>query len=886
MASSRAVTALTLGALVAASLTLASSASAVPANDSTIFINEIHYDNDGVDADELVEIAGPAGTDLTGWSLVLYNGSGGATYGTLPLAGTIPDQQGGYGTVRVNGPAAGIQNGAPDGVALVDDGALVQFLSYEGNFAATAGPAAGQTSTDIGVAEGGTSTVGHSLQLTGTGTTYGDFDWSAPAEATPGAPNTGQTFGEDDGEPDPDPNPIGECGDPATAIHDIQGTGTTFDPAFGGPRVIEGVVTSAMLGGVWVQEETADRDTDPVTSEGIFLFLAGRSAPAEGSVVRVAGTVTEFGDKTQLATVTALADCGASETPIVPTEVTFPVDEPGDLERFEGMLVELTDELVISEYFEYDRFGEVVLAKPVQGDRIWTPTAVADPGAAANALTAEYARRTITVDDRSTQQNPSTIPHPGNGEPFSLDNRFRGGDTVTGIQGILDHAFARYRLQPTDYGQYAVQNPRPTTAPAVGGEVQVASFNVLNYFLTLDRDGNKCGPGLNQDCRGANDETELARQRAKIVAALAKLDADVVGLMEMENSTGVEPAADLVAGLNELRGAGTYDYIDTGVVGTDAIRLGFLYKPGAVKPVGGTAVLDSSVDPRFDDTRNRPMLTQTFDTVPSDEAATERFTVSVNHLKSKGSACTGDPDTGDGQGNCNETRTAAAEAIVDHLAGDPTNSGDPDHLVIGDLNSYDHEDPIAALEGGGFADQVKRFGGELAYGYVFDGQAGYLDHALANGSLAAQVTGTAEWHINADEPDILDYDTSFKPAPIDAINAPDAYRSSDHDPVLVGLDLVGSELSVKVTPKSIEAGRTRPVVEVEVRTSDGERIDDGLVSVYDGERLLGALAPDNGRVRIPLAPFTKPGTVTLTVRYSGGGSTSDAEEQVTVEVRS
>ncbi len=320
------------------------------------------------------------------------------------------------------------------------------------------------------------------------------------------------------------------------------------------------------------------------------------------------------------------------------------------------------------------------------------------------------------------------------------------------------------------------------------------------------------------------------------------------------------------------------------MVGTDAIRLGFLYKPGAVTPVGETAILDSSVDPRFDDTRNRPMLTQTFDTVSSDEAATERFTVSVNHLKSKGSACTGDPDTGDGQGNCNETRTAAVEAILDHLAGDPTESGDPDHLVIGDLNSYDHEDPIRAFERGGFADQVKRFGGELAYGYVFDGQAGYLDHALANGSLAGQVTGTSEWHINADEPDILDYDTTFKPDPVDAINAPDAYRSSDHDPVLVGLDLVSSELAVKVTPKKIEAGRTRPVVEVQVRTSDGERVDDGLVSVYAGDRLLGALAPADGRVRIPLAPFPEPGRVTLTIRYSGG-STSAAEEQVTVEVR-
>lgn len=162
----------------------------------------------------------------------------------------------------------------------------------------------------------------------------------------------------------------------------------------------------------------------------------------------------------------------------------------------------------------------------------------------------------------------------------------------------------------------------------------------------------------------------------------------------------------------------------------------------------------------------------------------------MNHLKSKGSGCgAGDPDTGDGQGNCNLTRLAAAQAIVDFLAGDPTDSGDPDHLVIGDLNSYDREDPIQALVGAGYTDLIAEFGGEFAYGYVFDGKVGYLDHALSNEPLTSQVTGAAEWHVNADEPDILDYNVDFgRPA---TFFAPDRYRSSDHDPVLVGLDLDG-----------------------------------------------------------------------------------------------
>jgi predicted extracellular nuclease len=206
--------------------------------------------------------------------------------------------------------------------------------------------------------------------------------------------------------------------------------------------------------------------------------------------------------------------------------------------------------------------------------------------------------------------------------------------------------------------------------------------------------------------------------------------------------------------------------------------------------------LDSTVDPRFIDTKSRPALAQTFEEI----ATGERFTVVVNHLKSKGSDCidVGDPDTGDGSGNCNQTRKAAAEALVDWLATDPTGSGDNDFLIMGDLNSYDKEDPIDAIKAGSddtagtgddYTDLVFQFQGEDVYSYVFDGQLGYLDHALASSSMVSQVTGVADWHINADEADLIDYDTSFKQAAQDAIYAPDAYRSSDHDPVIVGLNL-------------------------------------------------------------------------------------------------
>ena len=291
---------------------------------------------------------------------------------------------------------------------------------------------------------------------------------------------------------------------------------------------------------------------------------------------------------------------------------------------------------------------------------------------------------------------------------------------------------------------------------------------------------------------------EFIRQRDKLLAAVVGVNADVLGLNEIENTTGVDALTDpqgIVPGVNGILGAGTYAAIETGVIGTDAIRVGLIYKPAKVTPVGAFKVLTSAVDPRFIDTRSRPALAQTFE----ENATGARFTVIVNHLKSKGSACTdiGDPDVGDGQGNCNVTRTNAAKALVDWAASDPTGSGDPDFLIIGDLNSYAMEDPIDSIKAGpddtaGTADDytnlVAQFLGPFAYSYTFDGMAGYLDHALSNASLTSQVAGVTEWHINSDEADVLDYDTSFKPAAQEALYEPKAYRTSDHDPILVGLD--------------------------------------------------------------------------------------------------
>jgi predicted extracellular nuclease len=454
-----------------------------------------------------------------------------------------------------------------------------------------------------------------------------------------------------------------------------------------------------------------------------------------------------------------------------------------DFEAHEGMRVTFPQALVIVEYFNFDRFGETVLG----AEGRLQPTAEFEPGPDAVQAAADYLLDRITLDDGRTNQNPDPAIHP-NGAEFDLSNLFRGGDRVQNVTGVLDYSFSLYRVQPTQGANYSGDNPRPAAPDATGGTIKVASLNVFNYFTTIDDGSNDiCGPLMNLECRGADDAEELVRQRAKLVAALAGIDADVVGLIEIENDSADAALSDLVAGLNDAVGAGTYDYVATGGIGTDAIRVALIYKPGSVSPVGDFAILDSSVDARFIDDKNRPVLAQSF----MDNAAGGVVTVAVNHLKSKGSPCddVSDPNTGDGSGNCNLTRTAAAEALVDWLATDPTDSGSDNFLIVGDLNSYDKEDPIDTLVTGGYVDLVHSFLGEDAYSFVFDGQVGYLDYALASAALNDRVTGVSTWHINADEPDLINYDTRFKQDAQDAIYAPDAYRSSDHDPVIVGLDL-------------------------------------------------------------------------------------------------
>ncbi len=668
-------------------------------------------------------------------------------------------------------------------------------------------------------------------------------------------------------------NALPVCGDPATLISQVQGPGSST-PLNGQVLSIEGIVVGDYQGtgqfsGYFVQEEDSDVDANDLTSEGIFVFNTS-TAVNVGDKVRVRGTAGEFSGQTQLSSVqsTVLCPPGGSVTP---APVTFPVAAVSDLERYEGMSVSITQELTVTEVFTLGRFGEVALSV---GGRLDNPTNVVAPGAPAQALQDLNNRSRILLDDGNNQQNIDPTLYPQGG--LSATNTLRVGDTLPSLTGVLDFRFSLYRVQPVGPISFTHSNPRPLAPEPVAGNVRAAAFNVLNYFNGNGTGLDGAGGGF-PTARGATTLAEFLRQRDKIINAINTLDAHVVGLMELENdaTAGDQVGAieDLVAGLNTAAGFEKWAFVDTGVVGTDAIRVGIIYQHEVVSAVGAHAIIDSSVDPRFIDNLNRPSIAQTF-ALNSNGA---RFTAVVNHLKSKGSDCNavGDPDTGDGQGNCNITRTNAAEAMVDWLATDPTGSGDPDFLVMGDMNAYAKEDPIAVFEANGFVNTIARVLGAHAYSFVFQGQSGYLDHALASSTLDAQITGVTEWHVNADEPIALDYNVEFKsPNQVDTFYDPGPYRSSDHDPVLVGIDLSAAP--------TVDAGGPYAVVEgssVTVSATGSDPDGDALTYAWDLDNN-GSFETAGQTATFSAAGIEAPATRTIAVRVTDAGGLTATDTAV------
>lgn len=616
------------------------------------------------------------------------------------------------------------------------------------------------------------------------------------------------------------------CNEPFTPIPAIQGAGA--EAAIPGAVTTRGIVVgdfegpSPNLRGFYLQDGTGDGD--PRTSDGLFVFHGNADRVSLGERIRVSGTAEEFHGQTQIAART-IVHCGRAAPP-PPVDLVLPLASDDALERLEGMLVRLPQTLFVTENRHLGRFGELALSS---SGRLRQPTDVAAPGAPAAAVQAANARNRILLDDATNQQNPDPIAFGRGDGPLRVADPLRVSDTVTDVVGVLGYGWGGARSSPNAYRvrpigalggvrpPFGAGNPRPSTPPRVGGTLRVGAANLLNYFDSFGAGACRGGVGGSAlECRGADDAAEFERQAAKTVAMLHGLDADVLAITELENDgyradSAISDlrrrlaAARALAGADDATAVSAWAFVDadagtgrTDALGRDAIKVGLLYRPAAVRPIGPPAVLQAGAFGRFRTAsgtagRNRPALAQTFE----ERASGERFTIVVLHLKSKASSCADnrrpvgpDPDTGDGQGNCNRTRTAAARELAAWLAGDPTGAGDPDVLIVGDLNAYAQEDPATALREAGYVDLLGTALAGDAYSYGFDGRWGRLDHAFASRSLAAQTTGAAVWHVNADEPPVLDYNVEFKSErQRTSLYAPDAFRSSDHDPLRIGLAL-------------------------------------------------------------------------------------------------
>ncbi|WP_036165327.1 ExeM/NucH family extracellular endonuclease [Massilia sp. 9096] len=590
----------------------------------------------------------------------------------------------------------------------------------------------------------------------------------------------------------------------SVTIPQIQGSGPT-SPYANTVQSTRGVLTAKVGSGFFIQDPKGDGD--PTTSDGIFVFGASTDAQP-GEMVEVTGTVTEYTPTgaarsyTELGNVTKVTRLGGSYT-IAPTNIELPYP---DLGRVEGMLVHITTPLTVSGNGYLGDRGELVLSN----GRLEQPSNRYAPSSPeAKALSAANASNMIVLDD-GIFTTPNPIPYIGQ------DGTVRSGDTVTDLTGVVDFGAAgglnpSFKLQPTQAPSFSRTNPRPPAVQGTPGNLRVVSANIENFFTTftdgtnyLGQTGQGCSLGSSvskSNCRGADNLKEFQRQSTKLVADLKGLDADVAALMEVQNNGDITLSY-IVDQLNTAYGSKVYNYVaNVPVTGTDAIRVAMIYKPAMVTPVGAPITDGDSVN-------NRPPLAQTFK-LNSNGA---KFTLVANHLKSKGScgsAGAGNSDSGDGQGCWTGTRVLQAQRLLNYLVPQIKQaSGDDRILLVGDMNAYGHEDPIATLTSNGFVNEVERFKRPegTPYSYVFAGLSGYLDHALASTALDGQVAGILEWHINADEPDALGYDLNTGLSQ-DLYQA-NQFRESDHDPLVIGLNLAPAFVDVT---GGVKIAQTAPV---------------------------------------------------------------------------
>ena len=656
-----------------------------------------------------------------------------------------------------------------------------------------------------------------------------------------------------------------DTGEPAdiTLISAIQGT--EDDAAMAGESVtVSAIVTHITDTGFYLQEEEADYDADARTSEGIFVY-GNTSGLAVGDLVAVSGIVSDYYGMTQLSSVSNIdvLDTGVA-LPALST-LTLSTDTPIDYEAYEGMLVEIasasaTDPLTVIENYNLDRYGEIVIATGTQTQ----PTQIYDAQTQADeiaALTEANTNSRIVLDDGSSAENPDAFVFIPDNNPDDDNGYLDSGDSFTDagttlrlgaelndtVKGVLNYGFDDWRVTVTEtlsIDESTNSGAREASPEDVGGSLQVASYNVLNFFTTIDQGSAGTGPDGTLDPRGADTVEEFERQSAKIVDGILGTGAEVLALQEIENNgsgdgSAVDTLADMVtAAATDGSVFASVDPTGTGgFVGTDAITTGIIYDTTAVTllhseyityeessadttyalaesiatAIGATDLLDDLGDYQ----RNRPSVAATFE--DNDTGAV--FTVVSSHFKSKGDsglqaiadaaqdyldgggtditqsdldAFLSDPnfDQGDGQGFWNGVRSDAAMELAEWIGTEYNGGGVTNVIMLGDLNSYAEDDPVQYLDDtAGFTDLIDTYiGQDTAYSYVFDGQQGTLDQGMADDTLAGYVTGATEWHINADEPDLIGYDNSYTNS--DFYND-GVYASSDHDPLIVGLDFNG-----------------------------------------------------------------------------------------------
>lgn len=541
-----------------------------------------------------------------------------------------------------------------------------------------------------------------------------------------------------------------DCPAASARIADIVATDPALDE--GEAVRVRGVITGDFRGddalrGFFLQSRAPGSDSLP---RGMFVFTPDHEPDdgdfGPGSEVLVSGTVTEYRDRRQVGWVESIETCSE---PGLPEPATLPlsVSDRADWSRLAGLRVRLPGPATVTGNFDLARYGTLAIAA---GERLFQTTQFDAPGP-----TPDNARR-LLLDDGSYTRDRRPVPF------LDADGTRRIGSVIPELTGVLAHAFGAWRIHPlaTDAVVFEPANPRPSAPAPPPDTVRVVGFNVDNYFLT---------PGE----RGASDEAERDRQRRQLRSVMAGLRPAILGVVEVENRP--QAVADLVRHVGAATGNGRYRHFELDEpVGTDAIRVALAWDPERAELIAGPFIDEDPV-------HRRPPIAGHF-RLADDGPGT---LVVVIHHKAKGNCPDADDEPANvdrGQGCWNALRTAQSRALARFLAAQRARTGAERVLIIGDINSYGAEDPVAELRAAGFGDLLRRLPRDRRYTHVYRGESGTLDTALASPALADDVEAVAIWHVNADEPPDLQ---AFSPT-----TGP--WRSSDHDPVIVDISTGGN----------------------------------------------------------------------------------------------